>query len=99
MLVVYFIFYARIHTWELFHDDDVLPGPMYEFYNSVLRAKGDTIPWGDDYPMLRGERVTGRFVTTIHAVSPTHPSLIIICFFVFLYFVSCDTVKKQGFVE
>ena len=44
-------------------------GPMYEFYNSVLRAKGDTIPWGDDYPMLRGERVTGRFVTTIHAVS------------------------------
>ena len=52
----------------------LLLGPMFEFYNSVLRAKGDTIPWGDAYPMLRGQRVTGRFVTTIHAVS-SNPKL------------------------
>ena len=51
-----------------------MSGPMFEFYNSVLRAKGDTIPWGDAYPMLWGQRVTGRFVTTIHAVS-SNPKL------------------------
>jgi len=66
-------------------------GPMYEFYNSVLRAKGDTIPWGDDYPMLRGERVTGRFVTTIHAVSPlaAHPPrCLYFVMFLMIYIVS-----------
>ena len=71
-------------------------GPMYEFYNSVLRAKGDTIPWGDDYPMLRGERVTGRFVTTIHAVSPlaAHCS----CFY-FVMLLMIYIVFLQRFVK
>ena len=45
-------------------------GPLFEFYNSVLRAKGGTVPFGDRYPALKGEQTSGRFVTTIHAVSP-----------------------------
>jgi hypothetical protein len=44
-------------------------GPLFEFYNSVLRAKGGTVPFGDRYPALKGEQTSGRFVTTIHAVS------------------------------
>ena len=44
-------------------------GPLFEMYNSVLRAQGDVIPWGNSYPMEKGMRVTGRFVTTIHAVN------------------------------
>ena len=42
---------------------------MFEFYNTVLRAKGQQVPWGDRYPCLAGNLTTGRFVTTIHAVN------------------------------
>ena len=42
---------------------------MFEFYNTVLRAKGKLVPFGDRYPMLKGETTTKRFVTTIHAVN------------------------------
>ena len=45
-------------------------GPLFEFYNTVLRAKGGTVPFGNRYPALKGEHTGGRFVTTIHAVSP-----------------------------
>jgi hypothetical protein len=42
---------------------------MFEFYNTVLRAKGQQVPWGDRYPCLAGNLTTDCFVTTIHAVN------------------------------
>eukprot|EP01052_Picozoa_sp_SAG31_P022826 SAG31_NODE_1838_length_7128_cov_4.274125_3_plen_139_part_00 len=44
-------------------------GPMFEFYNNVLRAKGKEIPFGWQYPGEKGRVTTGRFVTTIHAIN------------------------------
>ena len=40
-------------------------GPMFEFYNNVLRAKGGKVPFGGWYPGLKDEVTTGKFVTTI----------------------------------
>ena len=40
-------------------------GPMFEFYNNVLRAKGAEVPFGWSYPGKAGEVTTGKFVTTI----------------------------------
>ena len=40
-------------------------GPMFEFYNNVLRAKGGKVPFGGWYPGKAGEVTTGTFVTTI----------------------------------
>jgi tetratricopeptide (TPR) repeat protein len=44
-------------------------GPMFEFYNTALRAKGGAVPWGNRYPMLAGQDTGGRFVTTCHAIN------------------------------
>jgi histidyl-tRNA synthetase len=40
-------------------------GPMFEFFNNVLRAKGGKVPFGWSYPGLKDEVTTGKFVTTI----------------------------------
>ena len=40
-------------------------GPMFEFFNTVLRAKGGEVPFGGSYPSKAGEVTTGKFVTTI----------------------------------
>ena len=40
----------------------------FEFYNNVLRAKGNKVPFGTRYPGLQGEITTGKFVTTIVSI-------------------------------
>ena len=42
---------------------------MFEFYNTVLRAQGGKVPWGNRYPVLAGEETANRFVTTIHSIN------------------------------
>ena len=44
-------------------------GPMFEFYNTALRAVGGMISGGSRYPMQDGMDTAGRFVTTMHAVN------------------------------
>eukprot|EP01052_Picozoa_sp_SAG31_P010372 SAG31_NODE_567_length_14028_cov_4.022328_11_plen_268_part_00 len=44
-------------------------GPMFEFYNTALRARGGKVPWGNHYPLLEGEDTSGRFVTSIHSIN------------------------------
>ena len=47
-------------------------GPMFVFYNTVLRAGGARVDWDSaagEYPCERGGEVTRRFVSTIHCIS------------------------------
>ena len=47
-------------------------GPMFVFFNTVLRARGRTVDWDSPagrYPVRAGSRVDGRFVTTIHSIA------------------------------
>eukprot|EP01052_Picozoa_sp_SAG31_P036907 SAG31_NODE_4674_length_3042_cov_1.371390_2_plen_594_part_01 len=44
-------------------------GPMFLFYNTVLRSRGRAVPYGNSYPTIKGENTAGRFVTTLHAIN------------------------------
>jgi tetratricopeptide (TPR) repeat protein len=46
-------------------------GPMFVFYNTMLRARGQRITWEfpNRYPVSYNAVVAGKFITTIHAIS------------------------------
>eukprot|EP01052_Picozoa_sp_SAG31_P010641 SAG31_NODE_588_length_13820_cov_47.352452_3_plen_732_part_00 len=47
-------------------------GPMFVFYNTVLRARGGTVDWESPakrYPIQFNANVAGKFVTTIHSIA------------------------------
>eukprot|EP01051_Picozoa_sp_SAG22_P031235 SAG22_NODE_12540_length_438_cov_1.345133_1_plen_61_part_10 len=47
---------------------------MFLFYNTVLRARGGIVPYGDVYPTTKGADTAGRLACTATWAITTRPS-------------------------